>query len=149
MRSRRPSIAQFPACRSDTKRKLDILRNGIVLPAPTTPGAATELNTIATNLQSQYGKGKGTLNGKPINGSDIEAEMGNVKRTPAELAEMWTSWHDNVGAPMKNDYARMVGIANAGRQGAGLRRHRRDVALGLRHAARAVRRRKPSGCGRK
>jgi peptidyl-dipeptidase A len=98
----------------DTKRKLDILRTGIVLPAPTTPGAATELSNIATKLQSDYGKGKGTLNGKPINGSDIEAEMGNVKRTPKELAEMWTSWHDNVGAPMKNDYVRMVGIANAG-----------------------------------
>ncbi|MDQ3079262.1 MAG: M2 family metallopeptidase [Pseudomonadota bacterium] len=98
----------------DTKRKLDILRNGIVLPAPTTPGAATELNTIATNLQSQYGKGKGTLNGKPISGSDIENEMGNIERTPAQLAEMWASWHTNVGAPMKNDYARMVGIANAG-----------------------------------
>src|SRR3546814_20552391 len=32
---------------ADTKRKLDILRNGIVLPAPTTPGAATEPNMIA------------------------------------------------------------------------------------------------------
>jgi len=98
----------------DTKRKLDILRTGIVLPAPTTPGAATELNNIATKLQSDYGKGKGTLGGKPINGSDIEAEMGNIDRTPAQLAEMWTSWHDNVGAPMKADYARLVGIANAG-----------------------------------
>ncbi len=106
--------AQVEGLSYDTKRKLDILRTGIVLPAPTTPGAATELNTIATKLQSDYGKGKGTLNGKPINGSDIEAEMGNIKRTPKELAEMWTSWHDNVGAPMKNDYARMVGIANLG-----------------------------------
>ena len=107
-------FATVPGLSPDTKRKLDILRNGIVLPAPTTPGAATELNTIATNLQSQYGKGKGTLNGKPISGSDIEAEMGNIERTPAQLAEMWSSWHTNVGAPMKNDYARMVGIANAG-----------------------------------
>ena len=95
-------------------RKLDILRVGIVLPAPTTPGAAAELNTIATNLASQYGKGKGTLRGQPIAGSDIEAEMGELDHTPAEYAEMWTSWHDNVGAPMKNDYARMVEIANAG-----------------------------------
>src|SRR5690606_32976271 len=39
---------------ADTKRKLDILRTGLVLPAPTRPGAATELNTIATDLQSQY-----------------------------------------------------------------------------------------------
>lgn len=99
---------------ADTKRKLDILRTGLVLPAPTTPGAATELNQIATDLQSQYGKGRGTLNGKEISGSDIEEQMGNVERTPAELAEMWTSWHDNVGAPMKDDYAKLVGIANQG-----------------------------------
>ena len=96
------------------KRKLDKLRSGIVLPAPTTPGAATELNEIATKLQSDYGKGRGTLNGEEINGSDIEAEMGNLERTPEELAEMWASWHDNVGAPMKHDYARMVAIANEG-----------------------------------
>lgn len=99
---------------ADTKRKLDILRTGIVLPAPTTPGAATELNTIATDLQSQYGKGRGTLDGKEISGSDIEAAMGDLKHTPAQFAEMWTSWHDKVGAPMKDDYAKMVGIANAG-----------------------------------
>ncbi|UNK79146.1 M2 family metallopeptidase [Sphingopyxis granuli] len=99
---------------ADTKRKLDILRTGLVLPAPTRPGAATELNTIATDLQSQYGKGRGTLDGKEISGSDIEAEMGNLQHTPAEYAEMWTSWHDNVGAPMKEDYARLVTIANEG-----------------------------------
>src|SRR3546814_5509491 len=67
-----------------------------------------------SDLSSQYGKGKGTLGGKPISGSDIEAEMGNLDHTPAEYAEMWTSWHDNVGAPMKADYAKMVGIANEG-----------------------------------
>lgn len=96
-----------------TRRKLDKLRGGIVLPAPTTEGASTELNEIATKLNSAYGKGKGTLNGKEINGSDIEAEMG-TNRNPDELAEMWESWHSNVGAPMKDDYARMVEIANAG-----------------------------------
>ncbi|MBA4164378.1 MAG: peptidyl-dipeptidase [Erythrobacter sp.] len=95
-------------------RKLDILRNGIVMPAPAREGAAAELSEIATRLGSAYGKGKGTLNGEPINGSDIEAEMGNLDRSPAEYAEMWTSWHDNVGAPMKDDYARMTAIANQG-----------------------------------
>jgi len=107
-------FANIPGLSPDTSRKLDILRNGIVLPAPTTPGAAEELNRIATKLQSDYGKGKGTLNGKPISGSDIEAEMGELDHTPAEYKEMWTSWHDNVGAPMKGDYVRMVGIANEG-----------------------------------
>ena len=96
-----------------TRRKLNKLRGGIVLPAPTTDGAATELNEIATKLNSAYGKGKGTLNGEEINGSDIEAAMG-TNRDPEELSEMWASWHSNVGAPMKDDYARMVEIANEG-----------------------------------
>lgn len=98
---------------AETKRKLDILRGGLVLPAPTKEGAAAELSTIATKLNSAYGKGRGTLRGKEINGSDIEAEMG-TNRNPAELKEMWTSWHDNVGKPMGKDYARMVEIANDG-----------------------------------
>ena len=98
---------------ADTKRKLDLLRGGITLPAPTKPGAAAELATIVTKLSSLYGKGKGTLDGKPISGSDIEAAMGTT-RDPAKLKEMWTSWHDNVGAPMHEDFARSIAVANAG-----------------------------------
>ena len=97
----------------DARRKLDALKQGIVLPAPEKPGAASELSVIATRLQSQYGKGKGTLEGKPINGSDIEEAMGKV-RDPDKLKEMWTSWHDKVGAPMRDDYSRLVDIANEG-----------------------------------
>ena len=106
--------AQIQGLDADVARKLDILRNGIVMPAPVRDGAATELNEIATSLNSQYGKGKGTLDGQEISGSDIEAEMGNLERTPEEYAEMWTSWHDNVGAPMRDDYLRMTAIANEG-----------------------------------
>ena len=97
----------------DVRRKLDFLKQGIVLPAPEKPGAAEELNVIATRLQSQYGKGKGMLDGKPINGSDIEEAMGAV-RDPEKLREMWTSWNDNVGGSMRGDYARLVAIANEG-----------------------------------
>jgi peptidyl-dipeptidase A len=106
--------AQIAGLDPETRRKLDMLRNGITLPAPARAGAAEEMNELATKLGSAYGRGKGTLNGQPINGSDIEAEMGNLERTPQELAEMWTSWHDNVGAPMRSDYTRMIGIANEG-----------------------------------
>jgi peptidyl-dipeptidase A len=104
---------KVPGLSFDTRRKLDLLRGGITLPAPTTPGAATELSTLVTKMSSSYGKGKGTLDGKPINGSDIEAAMG-TERDPAKLKEMWVSWHDNVGAPMRQDYARTVEIANQG-----------------------------------
>ena len=97
----------------DTARKLAKLKQAITLPAPSTPGAAQELNELSTRMSSIYGKGRGTLAGKEINGSDIEAAMGS-NRNPAQLKEMWTSWHDNVGAPMKDDYAKLVQIANKG-----------------------------------
>ncbi len=97
----------------DTRRKLDILRSGIVLPAPTTEGAAAELNRISTELQSMYGRGRGTLNGQPLAGNEIEARMGTV-RDPDDLKEMWVSWHSNVGAPMRPGYQRLVQIANEG-----------------------------------
>jgi peptidyl-dipeptidase A len=110
------TAARFAATKgldADTARKLSRMRTLIVLPAPTRPGAAEELATIAARLQGLYGKGRGTLNGKPINGSDIEAAMG-TSRNPAELKEMWTSWHDNVGRPMAGDYAKLVDLANQG-----------------------------------
>ncbi len=101
----------------DTARKLYLLRGSIVsssaLAAPADPVLSAQLAAIKASLGSAYGKGKGTLRGVPINGSDIEAEMG-TNRNPAELSEMWTSWHDNVGKPMRADYGKMVELANAG-----------------------------------
>lgn len=107
-------FAEVDGLDPDVARKLDILRVALTLPTPTTEGAAAETATIATELNAAYGAGTGTLNGETINGSDIEAEMGNLERTPEELSEMWSSWHTNVGAPMKDDYVRMVDLTNAG-----------------------------------
>jgi peptidyl-dipeptidase A len=97
----------------ELRRKLDKLRGGITLPAPTRAGAGTELANLSTGIQSIYGKGKGTLKGQPISGSDIEAAMG-TNRNPAELQEMWTSWNDAVGAPMRPDYAKVIALSNEG-----------------------------------
>jgi peptidyl-dipeptidase A len=102
-----------PGLSPDTRRKLNLLRNGLVLAAPTTPGAAAEMNRISTDLASQYGRGHGTMGGQTLDGNEIEARMGTV-RDPAQLREMWTSWNDNVGSPMRAQYQRMVEIANNG-----------------------------------
>ena len=98
---------------ADTRRKLNILRNGLTLAAPTTAGAAAELNRISTDLGSQYGRGRGTMNGETLTGNEIEARMG-TNRNPDQLREMWTSWNNNVGSPMRAPYQRMVEIANQG-----------------------------------
>ena len=101
-----------PGLSYDTRRQLDILKQGIVLPAPDTPGAADELAAITTRLQSAYGKGKGTFKGQVTGGNDLEGLM-RTTRDPELTKEMWVSWH-KVGAPMRSDYTRMVEIANAG-----------------------------------
>ena len=104
---------QVPGLDPDTERKLNLLRGGLTLAAPTTPGAAAELNDIATRLQSAYGKGRARHNGKVVTGDDAEALMGTL-RDPKQLAEVWQTWHETTGRPMKPDYVRMVDIANAG-----------------------------------
>jgi peptidyl-dipeptidase A len=105
--------AGTPGLSYDVTRKLNRMRTLIVLPAPTRAGAAVEVATLNARLQGIYGKGEGTLGGKPVNGSDIEAAMG-TNRNPAELKEMWTSWHDNVGKPMREDYTKLVALSNEG-----------------------------------
>jgi len=112
------TYAGQPGLSYDVARKLNRMRTLITLPAPTTAGAAEEVAGLKARMQGVYGKGRGTLNGKPINGSDIEAAMG-TNRNPAELAEMWTSWHDDVGKPMKADYVKLVELSNQGAKGLG------------------------------
>ena len=106
-------LADAPGLDYDTNRILSRMRTLITTPAPTRAGAAEQVATLKGQMQGIYGKGKGTLNGQPINGSDIEAAMG-TSRNPAELKEMWTTWHDNVGTPMKDEYVQMIGLMNQG-----------------------------------
>ena len=105
--------AQVQGLDFDTARKLNILRGGLVLAAPQTPGAAAKLNELATRLQSAYAKGRARHNGKEITGDDAEALMGTL-RDPKQTAEIWQTWHETTGRPMRQDYTQLVEIANAG-----------------------------------
>ena len=105
--------AQVPGLDADTRRKLDMLRGSLTLAAPETPGAAVELNTIATRLQSSYAKGRASLDGRELPGDEAEALM-QTTRDPAKLAQIWQSWHETTGRPMRADYQRMAEISNAG-----------------------------------
>ncbi|WP_226017823.1 M2 family metallopeptidase [Novosphingobium sp. FKTRR1] len=105
--------AKVPGLSPEVQRKLVMIRTGITSPVPADPALGAEFARLQARIQGLYGKGKGTLKGQPINGSDIEAAMG-TSRNPDETREMWISWHDAVGKPMKADYVRMVEIANQG-----------------------------------
>ena len=97
---------------ADARRKLELLKLGLTLPAPSRPGAAQELSEITTRLSSTYSTGKIEFDGRTVSQSETEELMRRL-RDPEKLEEVWTKWHD-YAAVMKPDYVRMVEIANEG-----------------------------------
>jgi len=97
----------------DTRRKLDMLRSGIVIPAPRDAAKTAEQSEIGTKLGGMYGKGEYCYsNGNCLDLghlSDIMAES----RDPDALLEAWNGWR-KVSPPMKDLYARQVELANEG-----------------------------------
>lgn len=96
----------------DLDRKLQILRSGITIPAPTTEGAADELAEITTFLDSTYATGKFTYNGEELNLDQLSTII-ETSRDPEELKAVWEGWR-TVSPVMRDKYERMVNIANEG-----------------------------------
>ena len=92
------------------RRKLEMLKQAITLPAPS--AATAELAAVTTRLSSAYSTGKIEFEGRVVPQHETEVLMENL-RDPAKLSEVWTKWHA-AAKPMKADYARMAEIGNAG-----------------------------------
>ncbi|MEY4241429.1 MAG: hypothetical protein RJA14_1125, partial [Pseudomonadota bacterium] len=97
---------------ADVRRKLNLLRLGIVLPAPNRPGAAGELAEITTRLDSTYATGKFEFQGRQITLEEASALLATT-RDPAEARALYEGWR-TISPVMAPDYARMVEIANEG-----------------------------------
>ena len=97
---------------ADVRRKLNLLRLGIVLPAPNRPGAASELAEITTRLDSTYATGKFEYQGRQITLEEASALLATT-RDPAEARALYEGWR-TISPVMAPDYARMVEIANEG-----------------------------------
>jgi peptidyl-dipeptidase A len=102
-----------------TRRKLDILKRAVVAPAPQRPGAADEMATIASRLDSVYSTGKFNYQGKPITLNDAE-DLLSSSRDPAQLQAVWEGWH-SISPGMKTDYAKLVALSNEGAMGMGFK----------------------------
>ncbi|MEX0644693.1 MAG: M2 family metallopeptidase [Parvularculaceae bacterium] len=132
----------------DVRRKIDFIKQGITLPASTKEGAADELAKLATRLGSTYSTSRIDVTAGAFSTADLAAALKPIRdpsgdrpdadlsgnavrqneteilmrqlRNPAQLAEVWTKWHDvpmrrtEEGLTMKDDFARMVEIANEG-----------------------------------
>src|SRR5690606_15854892 len=96
----------------ETRRKLDILRQGLTLPAPDRPGAAAELSEIATRLDSTYATGKFQYDGRELTLNDAEVIIAE-SRDPEVTRAMYEGWR-TISPVMRDDYARLVEIANEG-----------------------------------
>lgn len=95
-----------------TRRKLDILKRALVAPAPQRPGAADEMATIASRLDSTYSTGKFTYKGKTLTLNDAEDILA-TSTDPEELKAVWEGWH-SISPGMVTDYSRLVALSNEG-----------------------------------
>lgn len=97
----------------DTRRKLDMLRSGIVIPAPMDPAKTAEQSEIGARLNSLYGRGRFCReDGECLTLGQLEEIIEN-SRNADELLEAWSGWR-TVSPPMRDLYARQVELANEG-----------------------------------
>ena len=103
---------------TDQRRKLNILKQSIVMPAPQDPKKSAELAEIGAKLGSLYGKGTYTTKaGETLSLGDMTARMA-TSRDYDELLELWQGWRE-ISSPMKALYTRQTELANEGAQSLG------------------------------
>jgi len=96
----------------DTRRKLDLIKRSLTLPSPSRPGAADEMATIGSRLDSMYSTGTFSYKGKALTLGDAE-DIIAASRDPAETKAMYEGWR-TISPPMRADYAKLVDLANQG-----------------------------------
>ena len=103
---------------ADQRRKLNILKQSLVMPAPQDSEKSAELAKIGADLGSMYGKGTYTTEaGDKLSLGDMTAKMA-TSRNYDELLELWQGWR-TVSPEMKPLYERQVELGNEGAQGLG------------------------------
>ena len=103
---------------ADQRRKLNILKQSLVMPAPQDSAKSAELAKIGAELNSMYGKGNYTAkSGETLSLGQMTATMA-TSRDYDELLEMWQGWR-TISPDMKPLYTRQAALGNEGAQGLG------------------------------
>ena len=98
---------------ADTRRKLELMRNSLVLPAPVDSKKSARLSQITSELKGMYGGGKYCRSEDDCMGLTDMSNLMATSRDEALLLEMWQGWR-KVSTPMKPLYAEEVVLANEG-----------------------------------
>ena len=97
----------------DTARKLHLIKNNAVLPAPSDDTKRAELAGIVTKLGSMYGKGKYCPEGGECKVlGDLEDTL-RLSRDPKELLDAWVGWR-TISPEMRPLYQRFAELGNEG-----------------------------------
>lgn len=105
---------------ADTRRKLDLMRYGLIMPAPEDAKKSERLAQIGSELSGMYGSGKYCRSeDECFSLTDMNNMMAN-ERDHELLLEMWKGWRD-VSPPMKSLYVEQTQIANQGAQELGFK----------------------------
>ncbi len=103
------------------RRKLEQLKQVLVIPAPQDSEKTRELAEIGSRMTAMYGAGRycREVAGEEqcLSGDQMENIM-RESRDPAELEEIWLAWRE-VSPPMRDMYQRQVEIGNEGAQDLG------------------------------
>ena len=103
---------------ADQRRKLNTLKQSLVMPAPQDKEKSAELANIGSKLGGMYGKGTyTTASGETLSLGDMTSTMA-TSRNYDELLEMWTGWR-TISPDMKPLFTRQAELGNEGAQGLG------------------------------
>ncbi|WP_448211114.1 M2 family metallopeptidase [Colwellia sp. MEBiC06753] len=102
----------------EQRRKLNILKQALVIPAPQDEAKSAELAKLGADMGSIYGKGTYTTkNGETLSLVAMSAKMA-TSRDYDELLDLWQGWR-TVSPAMKPLYERQAELGNEGAQGLG------------------------------
>ncbi len=113
----------------DVARKLELLRRGTVLPAPSDPKERKELADLGVSMQSTYGKGKycsdtlkkfkpkdkekGKASDNCLTLGDLSKILEDKNASWDEKKEAFLGWR-TISVPLKKQYERFVELGNKG-----------------------------------
>jgi peptidyl-dipeptidase A len=106
-------FADVPGLAPDVRRKIDILRGGITMPAPSDAAKTAEVTRLATSMESTYGRGEYCRPDGTCWDLQDMTRMLATSRDETLLREIWTGWR-TVSPPMRDDYRRFVELGNEG-----------------------------------
>ncbi|WP_076418399.1 M2 family metallopeptidase [Colwellia sp. UCD-KL20] len=98
---------------ADQKRKLDMLKLGLVMPAPQDPEKSAKLAQLGSQLNGMYGKGTYTNKaGQTLDLGEMTTTMA-TSRDYDELLEIWEGWR-TISPAMKPLYIKQAELGNEG-----------------------------------